>query len=303
MQPHASSPLPRPPAADPSQHLTNLQLGAFAAEGGPVSEPPTAQEAHLRSCTECRSALAEHVGPSRLAANWSKIENVLDEPSRGLFERSAVRLGVPEHIARPAVASPALRRSWLAGATLILLLAAIAARLTHGSGGSSLFLAAAPLVSLAGVAVSYGPAFDPTYELTITAPVNGFRLLLFRTLAVLVTSTAIAGLSSLVLPEQGPAMFGWLLPSLALDLAALGLSTRVEPVRAGWITGAGWIVCVLLTARPATDSSLVLSPAGQSAAAAVAGCAAVLLVLRRPAFEHAHDFREPRPHRRTIRFP
>src|SRR4029450_5981448 len=90
-------------------------------------------------------------------------------------------------------------------------------------------LAVAPLLPLAGVAAAYGPGVDPTFELALTAPMRGLRLLLIRAAAVLATTTLLAAGASVALPGFGLRAVGWLLPSLALTLASLAPATFVEP--------------------------------------------------------------------------
>ena len=89
------------------------------------------------------------------------------------------------------------------------------------------FLVLAPMLPLAGVAAAYGQGVDPTYEVGLAAPMRSFGLLLIRAVAVLVTTTVIAGLAALALPGLQWTAAAWLLPSLGLTLASLALATRM----------------------------------------------------------------------------
>ena len=108
-----------------------------------------------------------------------------------------MRDGIADTTGRLLTAPPVLRRSWLA-AVVFLLLATVG--VVHTAGSPPLFLALAPLLPLAGVALSYGPALDPTYEMAVVAPLHGFRLLMIRTLAVLAAGLGLNGLATLPLP-------------------------------------------------------------------------------------------------------
>lgn len=46
----------------------------------------------------------------------------------------------------------------------------VAANEVRAGATPILFLALAPLLPLAGVALSYGPAIDPTYEMAVVSP-------------------------------------------------------------------------------------------------------------------------------------
>ena len=111
----------------------------------------------------------------------------------GLLERGIVRLGVPDHVARLLASTPSLRLSWLAAAAVAIGFSAWAAN--AGADGRLVFLAVAPVLPVAGVAAAYGRWADPSHELATTAPFSGLRLLLLRTLAVLVVTTVVTAMA------------------------------------------------------------------------------------------------------------
>ncbi|MET7284521.1 hypothetical protein [Streptomyces sp. NPDC005573] len=166
------------------------------------------------------------------------------------------------------------------------------------SGTRALLLAIAPVVPVAGVALSYGPHADPMYEVAAASPGGGLRLALTRTLAVLAVSLPLLTFTGLLLPASGaPAAAAWLLPGLALTLVSLALASFVGCRTATGVTAGGWLCAVLAptvtapaaesSARVAEQLSRCLDGAGtQGAWAAAAALSAVLLTVRRSAFDN-----------------
>jgi hypothetical protein len=265
-------------------HLDDQDLRAYAR--GELAPPLLwSADTHLMSCADCRGSLASVSDPAALDAGWERLDAELDVPRRGLFEGLLVRLGVPDHVARLLTATPVLRRSWLA-AVVFLLLTTVGVVYTADS--PTLFLALAPLLPLAGVALSYGPALDPTYEIAVVSPVHGFRLLMIRTVAVLAAGLGLNGLATLALPSYGLRALAWLLPALALTATGLALTPRLGPVLAPSLVGGAW-VALLVAAERAGDGPLSpFTAAGQGAAAAVAALAVGLLFLVRDRFDVFH---------------
>ncbi|WP_065964479.1 zf-HC2 domain-containing protein [Streptomyces sparsogenes] len=201
-------------------------------------------------------------------------------------------------------AGPAVRGPWLVALLVTGLVAAGAARAAGMSGVRPLLLALAPVLPSAGVAVSYGRHADPMHELAASTPSGGLRLLLTRTASVLAVSVPLLTLAGQLLPAAAgaPATPAWLLPGLALTLAALALASYVGCRIATCAVTAGWLLAVggpalLAGAGESGESSLadalsdslatVLSgPAAQSCWAAAAAVCAGLLALRRTSFDH-----------------
>ncbi|MGV9755548.1 zf-HC2 domain-containing protein [Streptomyces tricolor] len=271
-----------------SWHVTPEDLGAYAR--GELAPPLVwSADTHLAGCAECRAVLAAAWDPGALDAGWERLDAELDAPRPRPFERLLLRLGVADHTARLLAATPVLRRSWLTAVALVLAMSVLTARTGHSA---TLFLAVAPLLPLAGVALSYGPAVDPTYEMTVVAPLHGFRLLMIRTVAVLAAGLALNGLAGLALPGYGLSAFGWLLPALALTATALALTPRLGPAVAPSAVGGGWVALLLVAdaAREGGDRALApFTAAGQGVAAGVAALAAGLLFLGRDRFDQARS--------------
>ncbi|WP_237694568.1 hypothetical protein, partial [Streptomyces sp. SID2563] len=196
-------------------------------------------------------------------------------------------------------AGPALRGPWT-GALALVVCAAVALAYGGGLGGSvrALLLLVAPVLPLAGVGVSYGRSADPLHEIIATSPGGGLRLLLTRTAAVLGVTVPVLALAWAVLPASagGPGPLAWLLPGLALTLAALGIGSYVGCRTAALVVAAGWAAAVTVPALDTSPSALLdgtptalryfagLPAQGAWAVAAVLGAA--LLVLRRRSFDH-----------------
>ncbi|SHN44391.1 zf-HC2 domain-containing protein [Cryptosporangium aurantiacum] len=265
-----------------SWHLASSDLAAYAA--GELTPPALwSVEAHVASCAECRGSLASIVGPDLVDAGWERLDASLDAPRPGVVERTLVALGVPEHTGRLLAATPALRGSWLTAVAVTLLLAALLAHYVE----PVVFLALTPLLPLIGVAVSFGPGIDPTYETTVVAPFSTFRLLLLRCAAVLSVNTVLATAASLSMAEYGIRVVGWFLPSLALTILTLLLTPRFGAVPAAAVVGLGWFGAVLSSGGLNSTSSAPYSVAGQSAIAAAAVAAALALRHQIAAFDRA----------------
>ena len=240
-------------------------------------------EAHLPSCPLCREQIAQLTDGARAARVWEGIEERLDAPRRGPVEAGLVRAGLPEHIARLLGATPAMRLSWLLACALVLALAVWAAN--HRETGLALFLALAPLLPLAGVAAAYGPDIDPTYEVALAAPMRSFGLLLIRALAVLVTTTALAGVAALALPGLQWSAAAWLAPSLGLTLASLALAARISPLTACGSLAVLWMLTAWAGWRLAQEPLDLFGPATQLTCALVAAVAALVLARNADSFE------------------
>ncbi|MFK4099973.1 zf-HC2 domain-containing protein [Streptomyces sp. NPDC019531] len=267
-----------------SWHVAEEDLRAYAQ--GELAAPLLwSADTHLAVCAECRAVLAGVSDPGVVEAGWERLDAEMDAPRTGWFEALLTRVGIADHTARLLTATPVLRRSWLA-AVMFLLLATVGA--VHTAGSPTLFLALAPLLPLAGVALSYGPTLDPTYEMAVVAPMHGFRLLMIRTLAVLAAGLGLNGLATLALPGYGLRALAWLLPALALTSTGLALTPRLGPVLAPSLVGGAWIAVLLVAQAAQQTSADPLAPftaAGQGVAGAVAALGAGLLFLLRDRFD------------------
>ncbi|MFF0309494.1 zf-HC2 domain-containing protein [Streptosporangium sp. NPDC004379] len=240
-------------------------------------------ESHLTRCGRCRAAVPYE--REWLAESWAAIEDVVGRPRPRLAERVLHRLGVPGHLARLVAATPALGRAWLTAVTLVLAFAVVSARLAVRDPDAVLaFLAAAPVLPLLGIAFAYGPRVDPVHEAQAATPLSGPRLFLLRAVAVLAVAFALTGVAALLLPRPsvpGGSGAAWLLPALALSLAALVLSTRVSPLVAAAALAAAWWGAVLVCGVAAGDRFLPFQPPAQTLYGAAVALLLPLLYARR----------------------
>ncbi len=229
------------------------------------------------------------IDPARLEATWLAIDVVIDPPRRPLVERVVTALGFPADLARLMAATPAMRRSWylaIVGAILFGLAAAGPNR--QGGGSELLFLVLAPLIPVMGVALAYGPGVDPAHEVTVAAPLSGFRLVLARVVGVLVVSMACGGIGALLLERrEGLMAAAWLLPAFGLSMACLALTTWVRPKTAGWAVGGAWLLVATTVSNRAADQLALFRGPGQVALLLVGLAGLVVTVARREAFDLA----------------
>ncbi|MEM7139709.1 MAG: zf-HC2 domain-containing protein [Actinomycetota bacterium] len=220
--------------------------------------------------------------PSRLAANFAAIEAELDAPAPSRLERLLLRLGVGEGNVPLITATPALRRSWIVAVLIAVLFSLTAANNSTAEGVDQIvaFLTMAPLIPLAGVALAFGPRVDPTHDVALAAPIDGFRLFLIRALTVVGASTLALLIASLVIPAGGSHRVAWLLPALAATSVTMALATRFDARMAAAAVAATWIVIVTI-AVGATDASAAFGPTMQVLSMFVAAAGAIGLWQRR----------------------
>jgi Putative zinc-finger len=268
-------------------------------------------EAHVPACAPCRAALAARPDGGRLARNKSVVLTRLALPRPGPAGRFLRWCRVPDHVVTLLSATPALRRSWLAGVALVLAAAIGAAYLLvpdglvggpavagPGTAGAALasaanvsawaalmpYLALAPLVPLIAVAAAFSARLDPAYELALAAPVSALWLLFVRATAVICVTLVPTAAAALALPGPWWLASVLLLPALAVCAAALAAATVVGPVTGAIGAGTAWLA-VVTAAIVARHPAVAFGPAGQASAAAVLLGAAAVLAVRRDRFE------------------
>ena len=130
----------------------------------------------------------------------------------------------------------------------------------YASGGTALapFLLAAPLAPVLGVAAAYGPRQDPLEALIATAPYGRTRLILLRTIGVLVSVLPVTVLLGLAVPGPPWLAAAWLGPALALVPVLLALAAFVGPRTAATV-----VSLVLVRRRARLDACLRADLAGR----------------------------------------
>ncbi len=238
-----------------SWHLDDDLLDTYA-EGRPLTPALAASvEAHLERCSTCQARLVPTADLPRLDAVWAEVEDVLDAPRAGLLERLLVHTGVAPDTARLVAVTPSLQLSWVTGTAIALTLALLVSH--TGERGIAMFLALAPVLPVAGIAVAFGPRTDPLHEVTLAAPYSSYRLLLVRSTAVLAATTALAVPVALLLPSTTLVAAAWLLPALALAATSLALAARVDPVVSSAALSALWLALALSGLAPDRDPLVV----------------------------------------------
>ncbi|MFD3749951.1 zf-HC2 domain-containing protein [Streptomyces cyaneofuscatus] len=311
----------------PDWHVDG-ELAARYAAGTAAESDAWSLEKHVEACGACAAAVSSAVragpetGPLLAGIRAAVLERAVQEPRESVGSwtyanngttvtgagtstatvTGAGTTGVPPRLSRAArvmwAAGPALRGAWLV-ALVVVALGAVA--LSYGAGlGASvrpLLLVTAPVLPLVGVALSYGLHADPLYEIATSTPSGGLRLMLTRAAAVLAVSVPALTLAGAVLPVAagGPGAAAWLLPGLALTLAALALGSFVGGRRGAAAVGAAWLAFVVAPAAAGGPAGAALmagaspyfaGPAVQSGWAAGAVACALLLAARRRSFDH-----------------
>jgi hypothetical protein len=237
-------------------------------------------EQHLLGCADCRGLLRSD--PGRLDTVWAEVLEQVEAPRVGLLERTLRRLGAGHPTARLVAATPTLRGAWVIGVCVVLLLALAA---SHASPrGTAVFVALAPVLPLAGVALAFNPRTDPLLELAAASPYSLVRLLVARTAFVVGSTLLPAALLTPLLPGDRWLTVAWLLPALAMSTVVLALARRVEPFLTALVLAAGWLA--LSTWRMTVGASLLVEhgSAVQLVSAVAFAAAATHLVA------HRHDF-------------
>jgi hypothetical protein len=209
---------------------------------------------------------------------WEAIRAHVEEPRPGVAERLMTRGGLSAETARLLGAVPAFRGAWLLGLFTVLVFSGFAA-LFADDLGVALFLVVAPLVPVAGVAVSFGGDADPAHELVTVTPYSSLRLLLLRTAGVLATSVPVTVLLGLALPGPAWLAVAWLTPALAGIAITLALEPYAGTSTTAAVIGGTWSVAVL-SANRLGDPIEVVEPLMQLLLAALALAAAAAVLLR-----------------------
>ncbi|MFI8346509.1 zf-HC2 domain-containing protein [Streptomyces sp. NPDC085596] len=282
-------------------HVSDALAARYA--DGSLPEPDAwSLEKHLETCTGCASRVSGAVRGTAAGAVLMDVRTaVLAAAAREVAPVPVQGSGTGAFARRTRLlwaAGPAVRGAWLI-AVLVVAGGAMLLGLTGGPEARTLLLAIAPVMPVAGVALSYGPHADPLHEVTASTPGGGLRLALTRTAAVLAVSLPVLTLAGLLLPASGaPAAAAWLLPGLALTLATLALGSFAGFRTASAVTAGGWLCAVLaplpgapasqVTARLAERLAWCLGSApAQSAWAAAVALSALLLAVRRTAYDRA----------------
>lgn len=235
-------------------------------------------ERHLDTCAECRTAIRPLTDLPMLDRAWSGIRAAVEDPPLPWLIRLARRLGLPEPTGILLAATASLRVAWVSSAIVALGFAAAATAFSSG-GVLWPFLLVAPLVPVLGVAAAYGPSDDPFETLAVTAPYGRTRLVLVRTVAVLVTSVPVACLLGLTMPGPVWVAVAWLGPALMMLPLLLASASFVGPRFAAAVLTLVWTGLVIGASRNAPPT-WPLEASQQTVYAGLAVAATVVLLVR-----------------------
>lgn len=229
-----------------------------AGAAGPLTSASVEQ--HVARCVDCQAKVGALVSAESLRAGWENVLAEVELPRPGSVERLLCRLGVAPSDALVMASAVTLRLAWLAGLVGVLGFTLLAAALGP-EGGVALFLIAAPLIPVAGVAAAYGPSADPSYEATLAAPYAMIRLVLLRVAAVLATSAPLTVAAGLLLPVSTLTAVAWLLPAAGFTAAVLTASNWIDPEPAAVVVGIAWAGAVAFAARSGDPLDVFAVPA------------------------------------------
>jgi len=258
-------------------HAADDLLAEYAA-GRVDAVTGASVEQHLTHCADCRTSIRRFVDVPALDRAWEGIRTAIETPQLPLPVRAARRIGLSEPHSVLLAATVSLRTAWLTSSLIALVFATAAA---HLSSGLALwpFLLVAPLIPVVGVAASYSSSEDALETLVVATPFGRGRLILVRTLAVLLTTLPVSFLVSLWLPGPLWVAAAWLGPALALVPVLLAVSSFVGPRIGAGMVAVGWTAFVLPSVRllPATWP---VEPQQQLAHLTLALAAVTVLVVR-----------------------
>jgi hypothetical protein len=243
---------------------------------GPVMS--VSVEQHVLQCAQCRAEVAGLVPATDLQPVWENVLAAVELPRPGLAERLLMRLGLSPSDSMVIASAVTLRVAWLTGMIGVLCFVVLGGLLAH-QGGVALFLMAAPLLPVASVAAAYGPASDPSYEAVQVAPYAMIRLVLLRTVSVLVTSVPLVVVAGLLLPTSAIVAVAWLMPAIGFIAVVLTASAWVNPDHAATAVGIGWLAAVAWAIH-AGNPFAVFDPAAIVVYTVLFAVAAMILLLQ-----------------------
>src|SRR6266702_80889 len=258
-------------------HLDDDTLRRYIERTDSLAEGVSVEQ-HLLSCVQCRARVYAGAAVIDLAAACTRTRATAEVPRPAVFERLLRVAGLPAHEARLVAVASAFRGVWLTGVAAGLAFAALAAALGHARG-VWLFLAVAPVVPCLVVASSYDPGMDPALEPELVTPYPALRLILLRTIAVLVLALPAVLLLGLVVP--GETAFAWLLPATGFVAVVLAASTWFSPLRSAIAVSSAWLAVVWLLAARSGSPESVLQARAQAGFLALAAASFVIFLVRR----------------------
>ncbi|HEY7044511.1 MAG TPA: hypothetical protein VH419_12645 [Nocardioidaceae bacterium] len=260
-------------------HVDDVSLRRWV-EGTSGAVASVSVEEHVLRCERCQAEVADLVPTAPLQPVWDNVLAGIEIPHAGLAERLLRRLGLRASDALVIGSAVALRAAWLSAVIAVLFFTVVAGVMGR-DGGLVLFLMAAPLIPISGVAAAYGPSADPSYDITLAAPYAMVRLVLLRTAYVLVTSVPLVVVAGLLLPTTSSVVaVAWLLPAAGFVVVVLSASNWVDPAYAAATVAVGWIITVAAVVARSRDPLEVFAPIALVTYLAIIVVAGLILLQR-----------------------
>jgi hypothetical protein len=194
-------------------------------------------EQHVATCARCQQSVTERTPTDLLDTVWSVVADGVDRSESGRLERWLVRCGFEPGQARLLGATAGLRVATVVAVALVVAVIVWTSRVADAGG---VFLAFAPLVPTALVAITFAANADPAGEAGLSTPLFGLPLVLRRALAVEMLALVVLGAGSLLVPFDGARALAWLLPATALSAATVAAGSRWPTTRAAVALLAVW---------------------------------------------------------------
>lgn len=205
-------------------HVTEEFIARYVDDDASLDHVTTASiEQHVERCSHCQRSVRDRTRAGLLDQVWSGVADRVDQTESSAVERWLVRLGVEPAPARLLGATPGLRVATVAAVMLVVAAMVWASRAADAAG---VYLALAPVVPTALVAISFATNADPGGECGLATPEFGFPLLLRRVLAVEVLALLVLATGSLFISLDGARAMAWLLPATALSVGTVAVGTR-----------------------------------------------------------------------------
>lgn len=258
------------------------------AEGASDAAAAASVESHVAVCLSCAtevSVATERLHADMLVGVWNEIDRVLDAPHVGVVERVVRSVGCPESTSRVVAATSRAQWSCLSAVGLSVALAMIASG-SGNDGAFALFLFFAPIGPLLATAAAFERLAEPVEHLLRTVPTSLWTIALTRSIAAVIPSILLTGISVPILSERGWLALAWMLPSIALSLAALALSSWIGVGRATLLVTVAWVSLPAVSRLGSEALIDAMAGPAQVASAAVLIIGGVVAVARRTTFDY-----------------
>ena len=242
-------------------------------------------ESHLLACDRCRATVGGAVDDDLVSFVWSQVADALDGSQLGRVERTLRRLGCSDTTPRIVAATTGARFSYVIAVAISVAMAVVAGH-SRGDQAFVAFLLLAPIGPVVATAGAFGRWADPAHAVVSVTPTSKLRIVLIRTAASVLPAIVLTALSVPVLLDRGWLAIAWLLPTLALALGALALSSWIDLEIASLIVCGLWLSMPFLIRVPGGELIDVFGEQIQIASIAIAAVGTLTMTLRRGNFEY-----------------